>query len=217
VTPPRTHARRPRGDDRSATSRPPRRTTSWKKDPGGRRERVLAEAARLFSEQGYAAVSTAAIARAAGVAEGSVFHHFGSKQDLLKAVGERYGSAFAAAMFDGVTPAATIATVEGMVRRAFDFVAGTWPGFGLFLLSDDPSVAQRANRLAITQAVERILDRWSRGHILGDVDAPVVAELLFGLTESALRACFAGGDVASRERFERQTVLAISRILGIRA
>ena len=201
-----------------SSRRPPRRTTSWKKDPGGRRERVLAEATRLFSEHGYAAVSTAAIARAAGVAEGSVFHHFGSKQDLLRAVGEKYGRGFASAMFDAAPRTATRATVEGMVARAFDFVAGNSPGFGLFLLSDDPSaapVAQRANRLAITHEVERILEEWSRGHILGDVDAPVVAELLFGLTEAALRACFAGGGEASRERFEQQAVLAISRILGI--
>ncbi len=199
-----------------------RKPISWKKDPHGRRERVLVEATRLFSERGYTAVSTGDIARAAGVAEGNVFHYFGSKPELLKAVGERYGAGFAAAMFDTIEPVASRKTVERMVQRAFDFVSESWPGFGLFLLSDDPSaapLAQKANRVAITQAVERILEIWSSKHLLHDVDAPVAAEMLFGLMEASLRACFAGrhaeGARPSRERFEAQTVLAISRILGI--
>ncbi|HXC51984.1 MAG TPA: TetR/AcrR family transcriptional regulator [Candidatus Limnocylindrales bacterium] len=203
-------------------SRPGRKPVTWKKDPHGRRERVLVEATRLFSERGYAAVSTGDIARAAGVAEGNVFHYFGSKPELLKAVGERYGAGFATAMFGVIEPVASRKTVEQMVRRAFDFVSESWPGFGLFLLSDDPSaapLAQKANRVAITQAVERMLEVWSSRHILDDVDAPVVAEILFGLMEASLRACFTGldadGDRPSRQRFEAQTVLAISRILGI--
>lgn len=97
-----------------------RATTTWTKDPGGRRQRVLDEATRLFSERGYAAVSTSEVARAAGVAEGSVFHYFGSKQELLRAVGERYGGEFAAAMFSGVEPVASPATIEKVVRRAFE-------------------------------------------------------------------------------------------------
>jgi AcrR family transcriptional regulator len=216
-----------------------RKVVSWKKDPHGRRERVLAEATRLFSERGYAAVSTADIAAAAGVAEGNVFHYFGSKPDLLKAVGERYGSAFASAMFDRIEPVVSKQTIEGLVSRAFDFVAESWPGFGLFLLSDDPSaapLAQKANRAAITRSVLQALESWSSQHIVAEIDAPVVAELLFGLMEASLRACFAGDrgerhsparvaaadqqsgnavDRPSRARFETQTVLAISRILGI--
>jgi len=206
------------GSGAAARTKPPRRTLTWKKDPAGRRERVLAEAARLFSERGYASVSTRDVASAAGVAEGSVFQYFGSKAELLRAVGERYGRGFAAAMFDGMEAVASRATVENMVARAFDYVARSWPGFGLFLLSDDPSaapLAQRANRIAITSAVERMLELWSSERLIGEVDAPVVAELLFGLVEASLRACFTGADAPSRQRFERQTASAIVRILGV--
>lgn len=195
------------------------RATTWKKDPGGRRERVLDEAARLFSARGYAAVSTADVARAAGVAEGSVFHYFGSKQGLLRAVGERYGAAFAAAMFRDVEPAASQETIAEVVRRAFDFVERSWPGFGLFLLSDGASgpapLAQHANRVAVTRAVETVLTDWQRGGALAGVDAPIVAELLFGLVEAALRSSFAPGGGIPRTRAESAAVAAISRILGI--
>jgi len=47
-----------------------------------RRSQILACARRLFSERHYGAVSTADIARAAGVARGLLHHYFGSKRDL---------------------------------------------------------------------------------------------------------------------------------------
>src|SRR6202451_2711854 len=47
------------------------------------RERVLAEAQRLFRERGYAATSLEQIAEAAEVTKGAIYGHFSSKEDLL--------------------------------------------------------------------------------------------------------------------------------------
>lgn len=49
------------------------------------RERILAAAIRTFSELGYAGATTAGIARAAGVTQPLVHHHFGSKDGLWRA------------------------------------------------------------------------------------------------------------------------------------
>lgn len=46
-------------------------------------QRILGAALELFAEKGYAATSTGAIARQAGVAEGLIFKHFRSKKELL--------------------------------------------------------------------------------------------------------------------------------------
>ena len=50
------------------------------------RERLLAAARELLAEGGYAAASVSALAERAGVATGSVYNHFSSKQELLAAV-----------------------------------------------------------------------------------------------------------------------------------
>lgn len=47
------------------------------------RQRVLAEAERLFRERGYAATSLEQIADAADVTKGAIYGHFSSKEDLL--------------------------------------------------------------------------------------------------------------------------------------
>ncbi|WP_328540153.1 TetR/AcrR family transcriptional regulator [Streptomyces sp. NBC_00344] len=50
------------------------------------RERLLEAARSLLAEGGYAAASISALAARAGVATGSVYNHFTSKQELLAAV-----------------------------------------------------------------------------------------------------------------------------------
>jgi TetR/AcrR family transcriptional repressor of nem operon len=49
----------------------------------GTRERILRAAFQLFHEQGYHATGVATILREAGVNPGSMYHAFGSKDDLL--------------------------------------------------------------------------------------------------------------------------------------
>jgi AcrR family transcriptional regulator len=49
------------------------------------RERILRVAIRSFSEAGYEGTTTAGVARAAGVTQPLVHHHFGSKEGLWRA------------------------------------------------------------------------------------------------------------------------------------
>ena len=47
------------------------------------RQRLADAAARLFAEHGYDAVSVSGVAKAAGVAEQTVYNYFASKPDLV--------------------------------------------------------------------------------------------------------------------------------------
>ena len=61
-------------------------------DPDETGQRILQAAAQVFSEQGYTAATTRAIAAAAGVNEVTLFRHFGSKKNLLMAMINRFSA-----------------------------------------------------------------------------------------------------------------------------
>lgn len=50
-----------------------------------KREEILKAAARTFGEVGYSATDVNRIAQAAGITKGTVYHYFGSKEDLFLA------------------------------------------------------------------------------------------------------------------------------------
>jgi AcrR family transcriptional regulator len=50
------------------------------------RERVLASAAELAARSGFDELSVAALSSASGVSNGSIYHHFGSKEGVLAAL-----------------------------------------------------------------------------------------------------------------------------------
>ena len=55
-------------------------------DAARNREKLLAAARTLAAEKGIAAVTTSDVARAAGVAKGTVFHRFGDRAGLMRAL-----------------------------------------------------------------------------------------------------------------------------------
>lgn len=57
--------------------------TRKKKKTEERRQDILGAALIIFAQKGYSGSTTAEIARAAGVAEGTIFRHFATKKDLL--------------------------------------------------------------------------------------------------------------------------------------
>lgn len=52
------------------------------------KEKILEESMKLFSVQGFAAVSVRAIAAAVGVRDSALYKHFKSKQEILEAIVE---------------------------------------------------------------------------------------------------------------------------------
>lgn len=61
-------------------------TPRRRRNPEARREEILRAAVKLFAERGYARTTTREIAQEAGIAEGTIYKYFTSKQELLFAI-----------------------------------------------------------------------------------------------------------------------------------
>ncbi len=66
-------------------ARPPKRAARTKstRDGGDKRERILRAATRVFAKKGFYATRVSEVAKAAGVADGTIYLYFKSKDDLL--------------------------------------------------------------------------------------------------------------------------------------
>jgi AcrR family transcriptional regulator len=139
----------------------------------GTRERLLAAARELIDEGGYGATSVLAIAERAGVASGTLYRHFASKEDLFvelfRDVCDHENRAIAVAL-DGLgeAPAATD-VVEQIVgtfaRRALRNRRLAWA-----LLAEPVDPRVDAERLAYrARSTERIAAVLQRGIDAGEI------------------------------------------------
>lgn len=54
-----------------------------------RRDKIIAAAGTMFRQRGYSGTTVRDLAKECGITSGSIFHHFGSKEELLLSVVER--------------------------------------------------------------------------------------------------------------------------------
>lgn len=158
----------------------PRRTAQ---DAARTREAVLAAARAAFAEHGFAATSTAGIARRAGVTEGALFHHFPSKAELFREV--------LVALEDELNRHAQAASREGEPMAAFlagchasmDFCRR--PEFMRIVMLEGPIVLGDAgwrevdSSLGLDTVVRGIRNIAGQGR-LSRADAKPIAVLVFG-------------------------------------
>jgi AcrR family transcriptional regulator len=94
-----------------------------------RADEIVDIAARLFYERGYPSVSTRALAQAAGIQGGSLYHHFSSKEEILYRI-VQYGSGeFFAALLPHLEVPGTVSPGDtpgppGYAERLDRFVRG---------------------------------------------------------------------------------------------
>ena len=84
-----------------------------------RKRELLAIAAELFAEQGYAATTVRDIADAAGILSGSLYHHFDSKESMIDAILSEFIDETLAAYEEIVAAGkGPRETLEGLVRAS---------------------------------------------------------------------------------------------------
>ena len=160
------------------------------------RERLLDVARQMFSEDGYAAVSRADIARRAGVGMSTIYHHFPEKKDLLLALIDEWASALPVERRSALDVQTALG---GEIRRAArDFLRHSFeqlrhgPSFYRVILTEaerDPEVRRRYElaQRAITNWLAQMVSMGQHGEILLRARRPEpTAFLLHNVIESTL-------------------------------
>jgi len=170
------------------------------KPPEKRRAELLDAALRLFEERGYEQVSVADITAAAGIAKGTFYLYFESRERLLDALRSGYAEAAARRLDEiAVPPPAGDwgAFTDELVREAVDFQVEQYELHQLVRLPHRHDPGERPGRPddLVRRAMERIIRAGiDAGAYVAD-DPAVTADLAYDLLHAAGdRACARPGD-----------------------
>lgn len=174
------------------------------------RERILDAAEALVHERGFAGTTVDAVIAASATSKGAFFHHFASKEDLGRALVERYAQAdervletfLRAAEDETDDPAEQVVAFVRRFEEAADEVTMEQPGclFVSFLYARgqaDPAIDETIRR-SVELWRQRLLARLrmaARAHPPAiDVDLAAVADHVFTVFEGGFILARATGD-----------------------
>jgi AcrR family transcriptional regulator len=162
-------------------------------DQLGTRDRLLIATERLLLEGGLAAVTTQSVARAVGMAEGTIYRHFGSRDELVEStIRERFPCDFERLARELVERAGH-GEVESNLQ---DFVTGVMPLFNVIaptvaMLAAHPNLATRhytqlsacgkGPRFYADLVAKYFVAEQQLGRVRSDIDPKAAAGLVSGI------------------------------------
>lgn len=166
-------------------------------------ERILDAALQAFDSDGFAAVTVAAICRRAGVSNGSLFHHFGSKDGIAAALYLHGIRAYQDHLRAALRGAADARGGVAAVVAAHQAWAEAEPALARFLFERGRpgwSGVRAAEIEAENRRLRADLAAWVAPHIaagrLRDLSVEVIAAQLIGPIQIFTRAWLAGRSAA---------------------
>jgi len=165
-----------------------------------RKESILDAATQLFATKGFEATPTAEVAKIAGVSEGTIFHHFKTKDGVLIHIIRRMMNLYYKDIRAQAEKASTgMEAVEQMIRTHFRFINEHSQEFLVifrdlpahFLKPDLPHrkvVQDHVSRVfrLLTETIERGQSDGSIRTVSAEETAFILRGLLIGLTRQRL-------------------------------
>ncbi|WP_136051989.1 TetR/AcrR family transcriptional regulator [Microbacterium sp. K36] len=169
--------------------------------PGYDQQGILAVAVAAFNEHGYDATSIGMLAERLGLSKSAIYHHFGSKDEMLdRALDSALGGLEAVVdaplpVDAGATDA--VARLEHVLRGAVHVLVDQLPAVTLLLrVRGNTDVERRAltRRRAFDRRITALVaEAQAEGALRSDIDAAVVARLTFGMINSIVEWYRPGG------------------------
>ena len=163
--------------------------------PGYDQQGILAVAVAAFNEYGYDATSIGMLAERLGLSKSALYHHFGSKDEILDLALDAALSGLEAVV-DGPIPdsaaaqgaSSAVDRLEQVLRGAVRVLVEQLPTVTLLLrVRGNTEVERRAliRRRAFDRRITALVSEAQReGELRADIDASVVARLVFGMINS---------------------------------
>ena len=162
-----------------------------------KKDAIVQAATRLFAVKGFNETSTAEVAREAGVAQGTLFYHFKTKEGIMLEAFHGIMTSYLEGLERTVAEAATgMEAVEGILRFHFTFTENNSERF-LVVLRDFPfyfAHSDPENRERVQQRVLRTvgllreaLERGCRDGSVREVAVEETAHVLRGLMHGLVR------------------------------
>jgi AcrR family transcriptional regulator len=175
-----------------------------------RRSEILAAAARVFADKGYANATTKEIADVADIAEGTLYNYFGGKREILLAIAHE-GQAPIEALLQDVTRLQGREDMIVLVESGYDVFVSQLPFMRTLLLEawlDDVIFQdfvldrfQRIGQLVAAYIARRIEDGGFR-----PVDPALTTRMVLGMFMSTILPLLRGSALPPSQ--ERRHVLA---------
>lgn len=183
--------------DQSATPIVPTRRRGR---PGYDRNRILEVAIESFNEQGYEATSVSDLASRLGLTKSALYHHFASKEALLALALDRALDSLEEVLdHESARDGSASDRLRHVIAAATDVLVNDLAAVTLLLRVRGNSpleIAALERRRRFDQQVTRLVaEAQQEGDIRADVDAAVVARLIFGMINSVVEWYRPGGSV----------------------
>ncbi|EMD30196.1 TetR/AcrR family transcriptional regulator [Amycolatopsis azurea] len=193
----------------------------------GSREEIVAAAAKVMREQGYAHATTKAIARAAGYSEALLYKHFKDKTEIFTSVLTERLPALGTTLDDLMATAADTPLAANLARLAritLSFYLESFP-IAVSLFSSRELLAthreqvmsrRRGPDVPLTRVTEYLGEELRLGRIREDADLEASASLLLGACfQYAFLASFEDREPSEAELDEWAERLAATLVLGL--
>lgn len=183
-----------------------------REDTRDKRQAILHAARELFASHGYDETTIAEIARASGVAVGTVYLYFENKHDLLVDVCVALNEDIARVIQSPAILALPLREVPRAMVEAIFRSSREHMRFMTYYQVEAQSPAEtqrlRANKQQIADALDAYFTRLIEQGQVSPFDTAAYAELLNDLVSAALQQCFAF-EHGEREAFYREGVIEL--------
>jgi AcrR family transcriptional regulator len=178
---------------------------------GERQEAILSAALECFTERGFAATTVEEIRKRSGASVGSIYHHFGGKEELASELYveglSQYQAGFIGALERRSGPEAA---VRAVVRHHLRWVEAN-PKLAKFLMNRRETELRLATEARVRELNRDFFPRvgvWMKRHVrsgaLRDLPPDLWEPLLLGPSQEFARLWLAGRTRISPRRAERE-------------